>query len=197
MAPAFGCDINFLFCCTWNDQTWESTRHQTSLRIAVNVTDNIVYEGLLRKASGKQQWPQYRHRYPSLAYKPSTDNTNAHIYRRTGWKPHVISLAGISGLLDLQTHFMNPFSPHLVSWEPDARPPLTWRIQPGLDVKTRAAAGSEEYTQRLYCPQGRVCERDEGLITAQQLCNSPPWYSTRAENLTRLAQSKDGLVFLT
>lgn len=161
------------------------------------------------QASGKQQWPQYRHRYTSLVYKPSADNANlernAHIYRRTHWNPHVISLAGIYGLLDPQTHFTTPFWLFF---------PLIWCPQPNFEspmyVLPSHGKSSEGLMWRLglqqvlkninsvfYCPEGRVCERDEGLITAQQLCNSPPWYRTRAENLTRLAQSKDGLVFLT
>lgn len=162
------------------------------------------------QASGKQQWPQYRHRYTSLVYKPSAGNTNLE------WNTHIYSHARLKASCNLShrnfwvTGPTNTFHhsilallfpSHLVSsaqfWEPHVRSPLTWQIQQGLDVKTQAAAGSEEYKQRFYCPEGRVCERDEGLITAQQLCNSPPWYSTRAENLTRLAQSKDGLVFLT
>lgn len=107
MAPDLEC------FSTLNKQKWETTHYLTSLLVVVNVTDNIVYVGLLRQASGKQQWPHYRHRYTSLAYKRSTDNANlernTHIYRHTRWNTHVISLAGISGLLDLQTHFTIPF----------------------------------------------------------------------------------------
>lgn len=80
------------------------------------------------QASGKQQWPQYRHRYTSLVYKPSADNANlernAHIYRRTHWNPHVISLAGIYGLLDLQTHFTTLFWLFF---------PLIWCPQPNFE----------------------------------------------------------------